>query len=370
MADSTVPFLNTDSPSDSASKSRAAVADAWKAFTTSPGDTEREPMSSEEASGSSTPSEVDAAPTKSASAAEQSESSDSADSKDIPTSSDVEEIILTDESGKRKIKWDFADREKTKKAVLLAAGARKWQAERDTYKGQVESTSKELGEYKNVWNAVEKSYQENGIEGLVNLLAGKPDAYKQWEEARYEQINRRRSASPSELRQIELEEKAETEAKRAESFKREHETLLNSLKTEREAADKASLEGLVHPVFFKYSFSGKLGDEQAEEMYNTMVWNNAMSRLEAYPEGTRLTQDLVDKEFRTVSSTLRKHIDKQADTKVKSAIETKKAVAADKVALKASQGMTRSSAEDEIRNSVRKGTLGDSLRAFLSGQKR
>lgn len=357
----------------SAEQSKAKVTDVWNSFL----NRSNPQISGEnkEASGSSAPSEANAAPAEAPEASAESESQETTGvSEDNQASSeapqgDFEELILTDESGQRKkIKWDFADREKTKKAVLMAAGARKWQAERDGFKSKLEGTSKELTEYKNVWTAVEKAYETTGIEGIVNLLAGRQDAYSQWEEARVEQILRKRQASPSELRQIELEEREANAAKRAEKAERDRDSVVNTIKQEKEAAQKAALEGLVHPAFYKYSFTGKLGDERAEEMFNQQVWNSAKANLEAYPEGTNLTQEIVDKEFRQASATIRKYIDKQGDAKAKSVLDNKKAVAATKVAAKASQIVTKNTVEDEIKKGMRGGNLADSLKAFLSGK--
>ena len=85
------------------------------------------------------------------------------------------------------------------------------------------------------------------------------------------------------------------------------------------------LESTVHPSFDRYRFADKLGDANTEAMFDEMLWNSALKRLEPYEEkGIPLTSDLVEKEFKAVSVALRKQINVQAEKKAAKAVAQRK----------------------------------------------
>jgi hypothetical protein len=275
------------------------------------------------------------------------------------TPSGSESITVTDDKGKRKIQIDWNDKEKLKKYVQMAHGARKWQAERDqalSAKTELEGKVKELS---GNWETLEGAYQSGGVAALIDLLEGRQGAFDEWEKSRIERYNFLQKATPA---QKELFEAKEKEAKRETELARirkENEDFRNSVLAEKEAASLKALEGTVHPSFDRYRFADKLGDADTETMFDELLWNNALKRLEPYEEkGVPLTADLVDREFKAVATTLRKRINVQAEKKAAKAVEQKKREATENAQAAISAGYKSSNVGQEAMNLAKEGNLG------------
>jgi hypothetical protein len=127
---------------------------------------------------------------------------------------------------------------------------------------------------------------------------------------------------------------------------------------EKETAELRSLESTVHPVFDRYRFADKLGDSDTEQMFDEMLWNAALKRLEPYEEkGLPITADLVEREFKSVSTALRKRINLQAEKKAAKAVEQKKREATENVQAAVSNGYRSSSAAKEAEDLIKSGNI-------------
>jgi predicted Holliday junction resolvase-like endonuclease len=239
-------------------------------------------------------------------------------------------------------------------------GMRKFQAERD-------AAAKELNELKGHWSGLEQAFQESGIEGVINLIAGDKDAYKKQVESELAKREAYAKATPSQ-RQI-MEEAAAKEAalKRAEQLEKKFKDLETSVNAKTVEAEQKALKSVVDPTFEKYRFSGKLGDADVEHHYDRALWTTVMDNLNELPE-EKITQEAIDSEFRKVSSTFRKAINTQADQKVKKTIETKKAHAQESAATKAMSGMSTNASVDDFRKNIRGGNITDAFRQLMSGK--
>jgi len=279
------------------------------------------------------------------------------------TSDGLESITVTDDTGKKKIQIDWNDKDKLKKYVQMAHGARKWQKERD----QAIASSKELQEkYTSIsgnWNALEEAYQAKGIEGLVNLLEGNDNAFAEWEKSRIERHSFLQKASPAQRELFTAQEKEAARTAELERLRKEHEEFKSSITAEKEAAELASLEGTINPVFDRYRFADKLGDADAEAMFDEMLWSNTLRRLEAYEEkGVPLTAAVVEREFKEVSTKVRQRINSQADKKAAKTIEKKKREATENAQVAVSSGYRPSALKDEALGLARSGDLGGILK--------
>jgi hypothetical protein len=276
-----------------------------------------------------------------------------------PVSSGKESIVVTDDKGKRKIEVDFNNRDQIKKYVQMAHGARKWQAERD----QALSKSKELeSQYSSLrgnWDTLEQAYQSSGIEGLVDLLEGRQGAFQDWEKSRLERHEMLRKASPAERELYETKERDLVRQREIDKIRKENEDFKRSVQAEKETAELRSLESSVHPAFDRYRFADKLGDSSTEQMFDEMLWNAALKRLEPYEEkGLPLTADLIEKEFKTVSTALRKRINVQADKKAAKVVEQKKREATENVQAAVSNGYRSSPVAKEAEDLIKSGNIG------------
>ena len=271
---------------------------------------------------------------------------------------DKELITITDDKGRRQVELDYTDRAAMKRNALLAHGSRKWQAERDQYKGQVENLTKELGDIRTNWDALEGAFRGKGIEGVIDLLEGKPGAYAAHIRKQVERAEFIRTASPEQLERLQEKEEAEREKAEAARLRQEFEELKTSVSKEKEQAQIHAAESLVNPTFGKYRFDGKLGDAETEAMFDEMLWNTTMRRLEPYDKQGLLTKELIDKEFRTVASAIRKRINVQAGKTADKVVAQRKQEATENVQSQVKAGYSKKDgAAQEAKDMIEQGNI-------------
>lgn len=269
-----------------------------------------------------------------------------------------EYVTVTDDKGKRRVEVDFNNKDQLKKFVQMAHGARKWQAERDQAITKAKEVETQYSSLKQNWDVLENAYQNGGVEALVDLLEGRQGAFNEWEKSRMDRADFLRKASPAEKELFETKERESLRQRELEKIRRENEEFKKSVQAEREAAELRSLESTVHPAFDRYRFADKLGDSDTEQMFDEMLWNSALKRLEPYEEkGIPLTADLVEKEFKTVAVALRKRINVQAEKKAAKAVEQKKQEATENVQAAVSSGYRNSNLQKEASDMIRGGNL-------------
>ena len=276
-----------------------------------------------------------------------------------PVSGGKESIVVTDEKGKRRIEVDFNNKDQIKKYVQMAHGARKWQAERDQAINKAKEVESQYTALRGNWDVLEQAYQTSGIEGLVDLLEGKQGAFSEWEKSRIDRYEMLKKASPAERELYEAKERELSRQREIEKIRKENEDFKSKVMQEKETAELKSLESTVHPVFDRYRFADKLGDSDTEQMFDEMLWNAALKRLEPYEEkGLPITADLVEREFKSVSTALRKRINVQAEKKAAKVVEQKKREATENAQAAVSSGYRSSSVAKEAEDLIRSGNIG------------
>jgi len=242
------------------------------------------------------------------------------------TDGQKEFIFVTDEAGKRrKVEIDYNDRASVKKAFELMHGARKWQAERDRAIQQQKEASEKAAKLDKLWTAMERAYEEGGELGVLDLIGGRQGAAQDFLKKQYERQKFLETASDQEIAQLEGRERLERLERELAKERKSKQEWEQKMASERETAELRSLESRVHPAFEKYRFDGKLGSAEEEWMFDEMLWNTTMKRLEPYEaKGEEITRELVEREFRTVSSALRKRITGVAEKTATKVVEQKK----------------------------------------------
>lgn len=263
------------------------------------------------------------------------------------TSENKEVITVTGEDGrKRRVEIDFSNREAIKQEIAKAHGMRKFQAERDKALQSVGEKDKKIQELDQRWSDLENTFKQ-GPEHLFDVLTGKRGSFQELIQKAIEKRDFLKNASPEEVHSMEIRERAERLEKQNQDLQKRNEEFMKKVETEREQAETRSMESRVHPVFEKYRFADKLGNEVDEHMFDEMLWNSALKRLEPYEEkGLEITPELVDREFRTVAQSIRNRIGVQADKKVARVVEQKKQEATENVQAKVKQGYNKGG-EDE-----------------------
>lgn len=292
-----------------------------------------------------------------------------------PAANDTDYVYVTDESGRKKIKVDFADRDKTKKAYEYAYGFRKMQAERDKANSQLKDLEPKYQDMAKSWELMEKAVHDNGLEGLVNLISGDAKGFDKLVEKRMQLSEWKKSATPAELERYDAQQQAEAERRAREKLEKEFSSLRDKVEKDSDTAKFKTLESKVNPAFDKWRFAGKLGDASLEEQLDRAVWNQALDNIEGVRskmgvEEHELPSTIIEQEFRKVRSTFDKVINKQTEKKTSQIIQQKKAAAQDKVAARATSGMQNNSAQDDFRNKVRSGDFVTAFREAMTGGRR
>lgn len=288
-----------------------------------------------------------------------------------PAPAAVEVVSFTDDSGQKKqYKIDWNNKEQIKKHISLALGARKWQVERDSARKELENLKPAYEDINKSWSAVEQAFQSNGIQGIVNLLAGKEGAYEEHIENVVQQRQLRANASPSQLRELELQERIERMER--DSARREHLSKANADRAakEREAADLARTESLVHPAFNKYRFAGSLGDPVLETQLDSAIWTQALSKLEEISAtGAELTANQYEKAFKDVAATFNKAITRKANEKATQVVTKRKEQAQTQVSARAVAGLRGTQPDmTQFEQDLDNGSVGNALKALFSGR--
>lgn len=287
------------------------------------------------------------------------------EAKDSKSSSAIEEVMISDAKGRRKVKVDFSDRDKLRKYVQFAAGARKWQAERDEARSELSSISEEYKSLQGDWNRLEEAYSAGGVAGLVDLLEGQSGSYDNFLAQEIERRNAYQQMSDSERAEVDRQRAAETQERKNQELQNKYEEMLKKMESDKEAAEMRSLESKLHPSFDRYRFAGKLGDEVAETEFDEMLWNRSLSLLEKIPQEVEITQAVIDKEFRKVANSMRKHMNAQVENKVKRAITKTKESATKKAQAKVGKSLRQSAEVEEFKKNMRTGNLVDGLSSFF-----
>lgn len=276
-----------------------------------------------------------------------------------------EVITITDDQGKRKLEIDYSDRAAIRKAHELAALARKTQAERDRERTERTALTEKYTSVNRVVEALEKAFSEKGELGVIDLIAGKPGASADFVRKQVERAKFLEKASPEDVQRLEEKERLEYVERELVKQRRENEDREKRIVEERETAELRSTEATVHPVFEKYRFDGKLGSEDDEAMFDEMLWNTALKRLKPFEDqGVAMTKELVEREFRTVASSLRKRINVQAEKRAAAVVNQKKQEATENAQASTVGAYKRGGATAEANDMLNKGDFAGFFRSF------
>lgn len=255
---------------------------------------------------------------------------------DKPTEveSDIVEVAFTDHKGRRTAKVDFSDKEKLKKLVSLAYGAPKWRVERDKAQSRIQDLESAIQENKDSYGKLESAWGEGGEEGIKNvisLLAGDENALDALLDARQEERNRIAAMDPAarerwELEQERLKEKISYE-KQLSALKAQQE----EASAQRQQAEYQALENRAQRSYDRWNFTGKLGDEAAEQEFGNHLWTSAINLLESKGIETP-NQAQMDKAFEIVHNRMAKVMNKSVETQVDKKIQKASATAEKTVA--------------------------------------
>ena len=234
---------------------------------------------------------------------------------------------------------DYSNKERINQAFLMEHGARKWQAERDQVKKERDELSGKYTELNEFWTTLEKAYREQGEEGVIDAIHGRQGAAKEFIESRIKRAEVLRNASPEERALLESREQAAKRDRELERIRKENDDFKATVEQEREQARLSAVESRINPAYEKYSFSGKLGDENDEHIFNDMLWNTSLRKLQPYEDqGLDITPAMAEKAFAETARALRKRITGYGEQVAAKTVERKKERSASAVQNKVASG--------------------------------
>lgn len=282
----------------------------------------------------------------------------------------TEEIFVTLEDGRRaKIVADYSDKQKIRKAYEMAAGMRKFQAERDKAREQAKTLESETANLKGTWEKLETAYQNGGVEGLIDLLEGKAGAHKEFLAKKFEQERLKEQMSPAERAKFELEQQMEVDRRERAANERIRQKQLEEMQAKLNEADEKETRALITPAFERHRFKGKLGDAVAEHHFDQAVWMQALTNLEQLDD-SQITPEVIDREFARVSQAFSRAAKTQATKATKQAVDTKKRTAKEQAAVTAMQGMNKDTAEQSLTKRLWAGDTAGVLAELMRGSRK
>lgn len=318
-------------------------------------------------SGNSTEEDADTSASPSQSDDEENSSEDSQTDQSKTSSDNVDFISVTDHQGRKvKVKVDYSDKDSIKRAYSMAAGARKWQVERDNLKKELDSFRGTAGKKVENWDIIDKAYKEGGVEGLVNFLQGDSQAFDRLVDQRLKDREWRANATPEELALQEARTAQQRKDGEMEQLRKELEELKQGQMANKEEAELSSLKSAINPVFDKYRFADKLGDPAKEYKLDKMLYREAMEVLEALPDDADITPDVVNRAFKDTANEIRSLINQQASQKADKIVAEKRRNATETAQVKAQKSIASAGKEapqQGMSELLRQGRLGDIFRS-------
>lgn len=256
----------------------------------------------------------------------------------------IEEVTTAD--GKR-IKIDYSDRDRIKRAHLLARQGRVWQSERDSARKELEAIKPEFDEIKGVLDALEDAKDDPAE--LYRLITGGQD----WEELIEKEIAQREEVANLTPAQLEVYNKHKIAEKReAELRKREAawEKKLEDAQRKEEEAARSNQSAMFKSAFNEFRFAGTLGDKVKEHKLDKKVWNNIKAELHGKDLNDFEVREIIKAEFDDLRSLINV-AGKKAATKARGSKIAK-------ATKKAAQGVNEKSNEtSEVSEMLRKGDI-------------
>lgn len=224
--------------------------------------------------------------------------------------------------GKSK-RFNLADKEAIKKILPLAEGARRWQSERDSWQSKYKEIEKPYGDLKSNWDRLETAFQREGIEGVLDIIQGKPGASKEYWESKYQERLAYERAPAHEQARIDHERMIDELRREKAKYQADAEERQTRLTKMQEAETETQMMADLRPHFNSFRFDGKLGDKEAESEYNQMVWDKTVDSLaQITAAGAPLNAQTIRYEFKKTYDRYAKVLKVNQDASVKAAVSS------------------------------------------------
>ncbi len=248
--------------------------------------------------------------------------SEDSENSDEELSETTQEVLVKGKDGKRrKIKVDFSDKDKLVKYVQKAANATRLQSERDAALARIEKLQESESAISNLQSIVD----ERGFEGLIDQLNVDNGGYEAWIKSKLDRHEQRQHASEDEIRYLDEQEKNAALQRRLDLIEQRQIEREERVSQETEQAELDRKASEVNPIYFKYSFDGKLGDSVVEQRHNKAMYREVMERLDELADNdVKITKAVIEKEFKSYVQPFMKSINKKVRQNISKALDRKK----------------------------------------------
>jgi hypothetical protein len=229
-----------------------------------------------------------------------------------------------------------------KKALDYEEGMRKFQRERDEVSKKFDKSAEEsLSKF----NALQKAFKSQGIDGLINAMAGSEDAASAFRKEIAERALKRLDASPAEIAKMDYEEMIMAEKRAREAKELELEELKQLNQRTSQQANETLLKSRLDLAFDKVRLDGMFDDVESEEYHNSVIWEKTLSSLEKIAEGRGISEheippQTIHAEFKRVKDLHLKGLNLKAEKVASQTIEQAKENALKTAQTIASKGTT------------------------------
>ncbi len=281
---------------------------------------------------------------------------------DSKSKSDDIEFI---KAGNKKIKIDYNDRAKTKKAYEMAAGMRKFQSERDEAIKERDESVEGGKKDREIIEACDKFVADEDDFGLFNYVSGGKDL-NEIIEKEIEKRGELARMSPEELSAY--KNKEVLDAKMKELDKRNEAILAREEKAQSDlnTSEINRQQSMINSVFNDNRFHGQFGEgakaRKDELKADRMLWKACIDTLSGYET---IDKELIDKVVADEAASLRALINVQADRKANKTRKTvqkeAKAKVQEEVFDSGDKRQQKARLQSQIKEKDMKGALADLL---------
>jgi len=246
---------------------------------------------------------------------------------------DSEYIFVSDDTGRKKLKVDYSDREGIKTAYKLAAGYTKMKSARDRMLVEGRETGKEMENLRGFQKTLNETYTQDGIAGIYNKV--RTEDMPSWEDLIVQEavrIQQYKAASPEAQRAMDDSKELQKLKVAQQEWVKQQESLKTQAEEAREAAELEKFEAMIVPGFEKHRFT-EIADAGKAERMDARLWREAKEEFKRLEDaGEVVTQAVAVKVFKDIADDIRSLIQGQATQQATDVVEKKKKAAQTKVA--------------------------------------
>ncbi len=266
-----------------------------------------------------------------------------------------------------KIPTDATLESLARKAREQEDGMRQFQRERDEL---LKRYGKETDDIVNRYKSLEKTFKSQGIEGIIDMMAGKEGAAAEYRKSISDRAIRRLDANEAEIARMDSEELILAERRMREAKELELKEIHEEKDRAMSAANDTLLRSRLETAYNKVRLDGKFNDSDFEEYHNQIIWDKVLGSLDKIAtekgiEPHQLTPQLIHAETKRIADLHTRGLNRKAEESAAQKIDEQKEAALNTARTLATKGVAgnKESVEDLVDHYM---SQGNGMGAFSS----